>query len=559
MYCGGMKHSTAIDSCADTYFQRCLDASPELVTFIGLPGADEGTFSDYSPEGIAAYTQLAREALRELDTLSPLDDVDAVTAAAMRERLNSDIELWEAGESTGTLNVIESPIQSIRDVFDVMPTDTEEQWHTIARRLAAVPEALDGYRRSLAWRLEHGPSFARRQVDRCAEQCDAVAGPASTFAKLAADGAAAFPALAGELEKGAAEAAAAYGTLASVLRSDIAPAATECDAVGRERYERFSRQFLGASIDLDETYEWGKQELASIVAEQEQIAEQLYGKGVSVREAMDRLNTDPHHSLEGTDNLQRWMQDTANESLHALSGKYFDIPEPLLKLDCRVLTDGTGGIYYTGPTDDFSRPGTMWWSVPHGVTHFNTWQERTTVYHEGVPGHHLQVGLATYLRDELNVWRRQGCWVSGHGEGWALYAEGLMAELGFQNDLGNRMGVLDSMRLRAARVVVDLGVHLGKSAGTYGDGAWDHDSAWKFLLDNVAMDPAFLSFELDRYLGWPGQAPSYKIGQRIWNELREQARAKAQAAGDQFDVKAWHMRALSLGSVGLDVLREALQ
>jgi uncharacterized protein (DUF885 family) len=536
-----------------------LDASPELVTFIGLPGADEGTFSDYSPEGIAAYTQLAREALRELDTLSPADDVDAVTAAAMRERLNSDIELWEAGESTGTLNVIDSPIQQIRDIFDVMPTDTEEQWHTIARRLAAVPAALDSYRESLLWRLAHGPVFARRQVDRCAEQCEALSNSASNFSKLAARGAAAFPSLAGQLERGAATANTAYGELATMLRRDIAPAASTRDAVGRERYERFSRQFLGASIDLDETYEWGKRELASITAEQEQIAEQLYGKGVSVREAMNRLNADPQHSLEGTEKLQQWMQNTADESLSALAGKYFDIPEPLMQLDCRVLEDGTGGIYYTGPTDDFSRPGTMWWSVPHGVNHFNTWQERTTVYHEGVPGHHLQVGLTAYLRDELNVWRRQGCWVSGHGEGWALYAEGLMAELGFQDDPGNRMGVLDSMRLRAARVVVDLGVHLGKPAGKYGDGAWDHDSAWQFLLDNVAMDPAFLSFELDRYLGWPGQAPSYKIGQRIWMELREQARAKAQAASEQFDVKAWHMRALSLGSVGLDVLREALK
>ena len=115
------------------------------------------------------------------------------------------------------------------------------------------------------------------------------------------------------------------------------------------------------------------------------------------------------------------------------------------------------------------------------------------------------------------------------------------------------------MRLRAARVVVDLGVHLGKDAGVYGDGAWDHDSAWKFLRENVAMEENFLSFELDRYLGWPGQAPSYKIGQRIWNELREEARSRAEATGVEFDMKAWHMKALSLGGLGLDVLREALR
>ena len=551
---------TAIDELARRYFSDYLALSPEMVTFTGLPGADEGTFSDYSPDGVAETARLAQKTLRALDALEPVDDIDRVTAAALRERLGLDVELWEAGESTGALNVIESPIQGIRDIFDVMASDTEEQWHTIARRLAAIPAALAGYEESLRARLAGGPAFPLRQVDRCAEQCDALVNPeTSNFSKLAARGAEAFPALAEDLAAGATAANAAYAELAHILRHEIAPHATGVDAVGRERYARFSRQFLGAAIDLDETYEWGKRELAAIVAEQEKIARELYGEGVSVREAMDRLNADPARQLHGIPALREWMQETADASLAALAGTYFDIPDPLMTLECMVLEDGTGGIYYTGPTDDFSRPGRMWWSVPSGVEDFATWQERTTVYHEGVPGHHLQVGLTTYLRDELNIWRRQGCWVSGHGEGWALYAEGLMQELGFQDDLGDRMGVLDSMRLRAARVVVDLGVHLGKPAEEYGEGAWDHDSAWKFLLDNVAMDPAFLSFELDRYLGWPGQAPSYKIGQRIWNELRAEARAAAEAAGETFDVKAWHMKALSLGSVGLDVMREALR
>ena len=248
------------------------------------------------------------------------------------------------------------------------------------------------------------------------------------------------------------------------------------------------------------------------------------------------------------------MQETADASVDAMS-QHFDIPEPLRTIECCLAPSGTGIIYYTGPTGDFSRPGRMWWSVPSGVTEFATWKEKTTVYHEGVPGHHLQIGLATYMRDSLNDWRRSGCWVSGHGEGWALYAEQLMAELGYMDELGDRMGVLDSMRLRTSRVVVDLGVHLRKDAGPWGEGTWDADSAWRFLRENVASDDAFLRFELNRYLGWPGQAPSYKIGQRIWTQLREEARAKE---GADFDLKAWHNRALSIGSVGLDVLREAL-
>ncbi len=556
--------STAIDELSNSYFHALLQRSPEFATSVGLPGADQGTFSDYSPAGIAEDAELIRSTLTQLDELTPVNDDDAISADALRERLGLQLELFEAGEITGEINVIASPIQEIRDIFDLMPTDTAEDWHTIARRLTSVATALDGYKESLLARVASGPAIPKRQVLRCAEQCDTLKDSASSsFHKLAETGAAVFPELADDLREGALDAQSAYGELAAFLRDEISPHATDKDAVGHERYQRFSRLFLGAAVDLDETYEWGKQQLAEIIAEQESIAERLYGPGVSVAEAMERLNNDPNRQLHSTDELRQWMQTTADAAMDAVAGTYFDIPEPMRTMECMVLEDGTGGIYYTGPTDDFSRPGRMWWSVPAGVTDFATWQEKTTVYHEGVPGHHLQVGFATYLRENLNDWRRNACWVSGHGEGWALYAEQLMAELGFHEDLGDRMGVLDSMRLRAARVVVDLGVHLGKDAGEYeggkyGSGPWNHESAWKFLRDNVAMDPSFLSFELDRYLGWPGQAPSYKVGQRIWNELRDEARARAAASGEEFDMKAWHMNALAVGSVGLDVLRKAL-
>jgi len=320
-----------------------------------------------------------------------------------------------------------------------------------------------------------------------------------------------------------------------------------------------SRGSRGAVVDVDETYEWGRERLAAIDAEQRAIAERLYGPGVGVREALDRLDADPARTVHGTAALQKWMQETSDQAMTALDGVHVDIPAPLRTLECRIAPSTTGGIYYTGPSNDFSRPGRMWWSVPAGTEDFSTWQERTTVFHEGVPGHHLQVGMQTWLRDELNSWRRLACWVSGHGEGWALYAERLMADLGFQDDPGDRMGMLDSQRLRAARVVLDIGVHLGKRrppelAGLpgVGEGAWDAGSAWAFLRHNVAMEESFLRFELDRYLGWPGQAPSYAVGQRLWEEARDRALANGAS------LKDFHTRALRLGSVGLDVLRQAL-
>jgi uncharacterized protein (DUF885 family) len=195
----------------------------------------------------------------------------------------------------------------------------------------------------------------------------------------------------------------------------------------------------------------------------------------------------------------------------------------------------------------------MWWSVPDGVTEFATWRELTTVYHEGVPGHHLQIAQATYNKASLNSWRRIAG-TSGHAEGWALYAERLMEELGYLDDPADRLGMLDGQRMRAARVVLDIGVHLGKRRPD-GGGVWDADYAFDFLKRNVNMDESFVRFEVNRYLGWPGQAPSYKVGQRIWEQLREECRSRE---GADFDVKRFHRRALDLGGVGLDTLRGAL-
>jgi uncharacterized protein (DUF885 family) len=278
--------------------------------------------------------------------------------------------------------------------------------------------------------------------------------------------------------------------------------------------------------------------------------------GSTPREAMAFLSNDPARKLQGTDALLHWMQGKSDAAISALADTHFDIPDPIRVLECRIAPTSTGGIYYTGPSEDFSRPGRMWWAVPEGVDEFSTWRELTTVYHEGVPGHHLQVAQTVYRRDLLNRWRRLASWTSGYGEGWALYAERLMADLGYLDDPGDYLGMLDGQSMRAARVVIDIGVHCGFPApAEVGGGPWTYESAWQFLLAHASMAQEFLRFELDRYLGWPGQAPSYKIGERLWLQLRDDAQAKA---GDNFDLKTFHRRALDIGSVGLDVLRGAV-
>jgi uncharacterized protein (DUF885 family) len=281
--------------------------------------------------------------------------------------------------------------------------------------------------------------------------------------------------------------------------------------------------------------------------------------GGTLEQAVAALEADPARHIAGRERLRAWMQDYADATIADLHGRHFDIPEPARRIECMIAPTSQGNIYYTGPSEDWSRPGRMWWSVPDGVDEFATWREVSTIHHEGVPGHHLQIATAIYRRDRLNRWQRMLCFVSGHAEGWALYAERLMEELGYLSDPGNRLGMLDMQLLRAARVVVDLGVHLELTVppgtGWHEGETWNAELAWEFLRSLVHEGDEVLRFELNRYLGWPGQAPSYKLGERIWLRARDEARARH---GADFDLMEFHRQALALGALGLDPLREAL-
>ena len=555
--------TTDIDRIANDYLDGVVELSPITATYLGIAGHDED-LDDFSPAGLRAGSDLRRKTLDHLALAGPVDDIDRVTLAAMQERLGLAEETYAAGLEHMSLNVLASPVQGIRDIFDLMPTDTDAQWRTFATRMTKIPAALDGYVESLRVAAARGLVSPKRQVEACATQCAGLTAVDGYFAHLLSSpqlgakrsgGESLGDAAAQGLRDAVDQASAAYARLGEILLDEILPQAPEADACGRERYQLLSRSFLGATVDLEETYQWGQQELARITAEMEAVAQQIK-PGASVEEAIHILDADPGYQLNGTDELKAWMQGKADEVITNLADTHFDIPGPVRTIECLIAPTQTGGIYYTGPSEDFSRPGRMWWSVPKGVTKFGTWRELTTVYHEGVPGHHLQVAQTAFRSELLNRWRRLDAWTSGHGEGWALYAERLMAELGYMDDPGNRMGLLDSQSLRAARVVLDIGVHCGFDApAEVGGGGWTYDKAWAFLSGHANMAEAFLRFELDRYLGWPGQAPSYKIGERLWLQLRDEVKARE---GDAFDIKAFHRRALDIGGVGLDTLREAL-
>ncbi|WP_368496077.1 DUF885 domain-containing protein [Herbiconiux sp. A18JL235] len=547
---------TEIDRIAERWVDTLVELRPVIGTYIGRTEVNH-LYGDLSPEGHAREIAAVSSTLAELARAEAVDAVDEVTKADLSAELRLTLASSDARLHLRDLNVIDSPSQHIREVFDLMPTGAVDDWAVVARRLSAVEEAVDGYIVTLREGMREGVTPARRQVTEVLAQVRKNSGPGNFFSTLVAGAAPTegeLPAsLKADLERAADTAAESYSKLAQFLENELAPAATLDDAVGREQYALQSRRFLGATIDLDETYEWGIEELGRMVREQEAIAEEIL-PGASVAEAIAHLDGDQSRKLHGTAALQAWMQETSDRAVAELGATHFDIPAEIRTLECMIAPTTEGGIYYTGPTDDFSRPGRMWWSVPEGVTEFDTWRELTTVYHEGMPGHHLQIGQAVYNRATLNTWRRQLAGTSGHAEGWALYAERLMEELGYLDDPADRLGMLDGQRMRAARVVLDIGVHLGKPR-LDGSGVWDAEYALDFMRQNVNMDDAFIRFEVNRYLGWPGQAPSYKVGQRIWEELRDTLRTRQKEA---FSSKEFHRRALDLGGVGLDTLRTTL-
>jgi uncharacterized protein (DUF885 family) len=544
---------SAIDELSNAWVVKLAELSPSFATYAGFAGGED-KLDDNSPAAIQHFYELQKDLLAKLEAMQPVDKIDEVSKAALVANLKLGIDLHETGLWKRDLDVIASPAQGIRDIFDLTPVATVTDWENLNKRLRAVEGAVDGYIETLRVGIRDNETPAIRQVNWVVNDLNNITGENGFFTKFAkAEGVELPDALRGDLAESSKVATAAYAKLQAFLRDELAPVATHVDAIGRERYSLLSQRFLGAKIDLEETLQWGIEELARVKAEQEAVANEIK-PGATVAEAIEVLNNDPSRKLHSTDELQKWMQRLSDQAIEELGKTHFDIPEKLRTLECRIAPTNSGVIYYTGPTDDFSRPGRMWWSVPAGVTEFDTWRETTTVYHEGVPGHHLQIATQVYNREELNDWRRMANWCSGHGEGWALYAERLMQDLGFLNDPGDRLGMLDGQRMRAARVVLDLSVHLGKPR-LDGTGTWDFDYAVEFMSENVNMSPEFINFEVHRYFGWPGQAPSYKIGQRIWEQIRDEAAAKA---GADWDIKKFHRDALNLGALGLDTLREAI-
>jgi uncharacterized protein (DUF885 family) len=552
---------------ADRYVDRMCDLDPIVATMLGTrPGDDR--LPDTSPAGVEAEAELDRRTLAELDRAlaeDPAmadDPVERRCARLLRERLGAALAAHEAGEPYRYLSNLFSPVHSIRQVFTLMPTVTEEDWAVVARRLARVPEAYRGCRATLDEGARRDLFAAPRQIETVVGQLgEWLAGP--FFSRFVAAGP---DALRGELDAAAQSADAAVAEMRDFLRDSYRPRAEGTpDAVGRDRYALNARRWTGADLGagdrLEEAYAWGWTEHRRILGEQQAEAGRVVS-GSTPMEAMRWL--DVHgEAVEGVEAIRERLQAMTEAAMDALDGTHFDLAPPLRRVEAMIAPPGSAAApFYTRPSLDFSRPGRTWLPTL-GRERFPLWDLVSTWYHEGVPGHHLQLAQWVYVAGDLSTYQTSLGSVSADAEGWALYAERLMDELGFLTDPGARLGYLDAQQMRAVRVVVDIGMHLRLPIPDDAEGAlvehrgrpWTPELARAFFGEHSGRDPEFLDSELVRYLGIPGQAISYKLGERAWLAGREGARARR---GADFDLKAWHMAALSQGSLGLDDLAAEL-
>jgi uncharacterized protein (DUF885 family) len=549
---------------SDQYVERYAALDPVGATLEGLTGHDH-EMTDFSPDGHEERYEHDRATLRALDRAAVEDERDRIAADVLREMLETSAELYDTGEHLRTLNIIASPVQYVRMCFDMMPTETEDDWDVIAARLALVPQGLSSFQDSLAEGAREGLVAARRQAVECMRQAEIWGGVQSdtrpfflTVVDRYDESGIENRVLRDSLADRADHATRAYASLARFLADEYAPHATGQDAVGPERYSRLARVFNGVQLDLDEAYAWGWSELHRIEHAMGAVADRIL-PGEPLDAVIEHLETDPNRAIEGVDEFRQWLQELLDTTVAELDGVHFDIPDPVKRVEAMIAPPGgAAAMYYSGPSEDFGRPGRTWYPTL-GKTRFPLWGEVSICYHEGVPGHHLQIAQVRYLAGELSRFQRTLAGWSGHAEGWALYAERLMGELGYLDDPAYELGMLRAQAMRAMRVVVDIGLHLElpiPQDDRYHPGeTWTPDLALPFAIERSKMPEDFMASEVDRYLGWPGQAISYKIGERVWLGAREQARL---AAADTFDLKAFHARALNLGPMGLGQLEREL-
>jgi len=535
---------TPVFRLCDDYVRRLAALDP--VTAV-VDGAGEPFIAgtDYGPDGIAARAELIASTLAALDAIPAgvpaASAADRNAAAFLRERLSAEADWYQIGEPWRLLRAQFGLTATMRDSVDLLPRASQDDWRNVTARLAAIPAMLRSWQAALEEGLRRDLPAARRQALETARQLDTYSGTHDAVVAECAE-----EPVAAELTAAAHQAYQGYAQTARYLREDYAPRASERDAVGAERYAVEARLDLGADIDFADAYAWGWAELGRIEAEMAAEASRI-SPGASVAEAAATL--DQTRCVTGAGAYRDWLTQRMDRAIDQLGG-VFDLPVPLRTVDVTLVASATSGApYYIAPSEDLTRPGRTWWPLG-GRDRFAVWRELSGLFHESVPGHHLQTAAVLMARDSLSRFALTTR-VFAHSEGWAHYAERLADELGWYDEPGTRLGWLQWSALRAVRVVLDIGLHLDLPLP---DGSrWSFQRAGEVLRERGQADAHLIHPEVVRYCAWPAQATTFKLGERAWLAARAQAMRRP-----GFDLKSWHAAVLALGPIGLAALPEAL-
>jgi len=543
---------------ADRYVAELAAHEPDAAQAAGLPIA--GPLADIGPDWLLRKYALQGETLAELDAV-PAEAGDPTLRAALAERLERERLLFDTGFTPRLVAGLATPVHLIRYAIEGLTVTADAAGDELVARLEAVPRGVGQYIDALRWARENADRFSGtgiapvRQLDTLADQVELWVA-ADWFGSVPIDGEV-DAATRRRVRDAGDRANTALTELIAVLRDELRPAAPTVDAVGAEVYADLAASMLGARIDIADTYAYGWSELERLVGEARNLAKELRGTGEDpVRSAAVLLDEDPRYRLDGVEAIRSWLEERVGETTDSLAPA-FDLPAGIRHVDCVVAEASTGVVYYTPAPPDGSVPSRIVWTIPSGVPVAATWQEVTSVHHEGLPGHHLQF-VVTASYPDLHPWQRHLCHIHGYAEGWAHYAEQLADELGLIRDPAERLGLLLGQIWRSVRIVADIGLHTGwavPSNTLVSETAWTPELAQRMLIDLALVEPHLAGFEVDRYLGWPGQALAFKVGARLWRDARA---ARAAEDGDAFSLREFHRDALGLGPMGLEPLRAQL-
>jgi uncharacterized protein (DUF885 family) len=553
-----------LDALAGAYWEAALEGDPVMATVVGDRRFDD-RMPDPTPEGAAAQRRRLAALLAELETVGPAQALPpdaSVTWSALRACLDADISSLDSGLRDWNVDSLEGVPAGLLMIPDFQRVDTPAAGDTLLARWRAMAAFVDLHARTLRDSLAQGRVAATPTVDRdidlldglLAEPVDRWPLVATPLASAASAGAAWPPA---ERDRfGAAlravadaEIRPALVRLRTLLADEIRPAARPATAPGMGRvhggldgYRRLIRVHTSLDLAPDALHATGLAEIARIDAELEALAGRVLGtRGLAA--AIARLRDDPALGFSSRDEVFASAVAGLARAQDASPAWFGRLP----KAPCEVVAMGPheeehGTIaYYREPAADGSRPGQYYINLSHPETR-RRYEAEALAYHEAVPGHHLQIAMAQELEGLPDFRRHLG--TTAYIEGWGLYTERLADEMGLYSGDLDRLGVLSFDAWRAARLVVDTGMHaLG----------WTRDRAITFMAEHTALAANNIANEIDRYIGMPGQALAYKTGQLEMLRLRASAEDRL---GTDFDIRGFHDVLLGSGAVPLATMAE---